>query len=133
MMKNYMTTRTFTKGKNLKGDSTGKVVAPFPKEKAAMSIYDEPAPHESWRKLKLTRQAVNVVSPSAPKYICWFESPITFDRMDHPGSITKLGMFPLVVDPLVGMTRLTKDLMDGGNDLNLVYLTTFDGLELTQD
>jgi hypothetical protein len=30
MMKNYMTTGTFAKGKKLKGDSAGKVAAPFP-------------------------------------------------------------------------------------------------------
>jgi hypothetical protein len=34
---------------------------------------------------------------------------------------------PLRVDPLVGMTRLTKALMDGGNGLNLMYLNTFEG------
>jgi hypothetical protein len=52
MMKNYMTTRTFTKGKKPEGDSTGKPTTSFP-EKAVMSIYDVLAPHESQRKLKL--------------------------------------------------------------------------------
>jgi hypothetical protein len=39
MMKNYMTMGTFTKGKKPEGDSLGKAVAPFPKEKAIMLIY----------------------------------------------------------------------------------------------
>jgi hypothetical protein len=39
MMKNYMTTRTFTKGKKPEGDSTGKAAAPFPEKKAVMLIY----------------------------------------------------------------------------------------------
>jgi hypothetical protein len=52
--------------------------------------------------------------------------------MDHPDSIPKPGRFPLIVDPLVGTTQLTKALMDGGISLNLMYLDTFDGLGLTQ-
>jgi hypothetical protein len=53
--------------------------------------------------------------------------------MDHLDSIPKLGRFPLIIYPLVGMTRLTKALMDAGSDLNLMYLDTFEGLGLTQD
>jgi hypothetical protein len=53
--------------------------------------------------------------------------------MDHPKSIPKLGRFPLIVDPLVGTTRLTKALMDDGSGLNLLYLHTFKGLGLAQD
>jgi hypothetical protein len=44
MMKNYMTTRIFTKGKKPEGDSAGKVVALFPDEKAVVSIYGLPTP-----------------------------------------------------------------------------------------
>jgi hypothetical protein len=56
-----------------------------------------------------------------------------FDRTDHPGSIPKPGRFPLIVDPLVGTTRLTKALADGGSNLNLMYFDTFKGLGLTRD
>jgi hypothetical protein len=44
MMKNYMTTGTFTKGKKPKGDSVGKAAVPFTEEKAVMLIYGRPAP-----------------------------------------------------------------------------------------
>jgi hypothetical protein len=54
-----------------------------------------------------------------------------FDRTDHLDSIPKLGRFPLIVNPLVGTTMLTKDLMDGRSGLNLMYLNTFEGLGLT--
>jgi hypothetical protein len=47
MMKNYNTTGTFSKGKKPEGDSARKVAAPFLKEKAVMSIYNGPVPHES--------------------------------------------------------------------------------------
>jgi hypothetical protein len=133
MMKNYMTTGTFAKGKKLEGDSMGKVAAPFPEEKAVMSIYSGLATHKSWRKLKLTGWAINVVCQTILEYLRRSESPITFDQMDHPGSIPKLGRFALKVNPPVGMTRLTKALMDGGSGLNLMYLDTFEGLGLTHD
>jgi hypothetical protein len=44
MMKNYMTTGTFARGKKPEGDPTGKATAPFFEEKAVMSIYGGPAP-----------------------------------------------------------------------------------------
>jgi hypothetical protein len=53
--------------------------------------------------------------------------------MDHPGYVSKPRSFPLIVNPLVGMTRLTKSLMDGCRSLNLMYLNTFEGLGLGQD
>jgi hypothetical protein len=59
------------------------------------------------------------------------KSPIMFNRMDHLDCIPKPGRFPLIVDLLVGTTRLTKALMDGGIGLNLMYLDTFKGLGLT--
>jgi hypothetical protein len=53
--------------------------------------------------------------------------------MDHPDSIPKPGRFPLIVDPLVRTTQLTKNLMDGGSGLNLMYLDTFEGLGPTRE
>jgi hypothetical protein len=53
--------------------------------------------------------------------------------MYHPDRISKPERFPLIADPLVGTTQLTKALMDTGSDLNAMYLDTFEGLGLTQD
>jgi hypothetical protein len=72
------------------------------------------------------------VSTASPEYLCWSESPITFDQTDHPDSIPKHGRFSLIVDLLVGRTQLKKALMYGGNGLNLLHLNTFDGLGLAQ-
>jgi hypothetical protein len=47
MMKNYMTTGDLANGKKPEGDPVGKAAAPFPGEKAVMSIYGGPVPHES--------------------------------------------------------------------------------------
>jgi hypothetical protein len=37
---------------------------------------------------------------------------------------------PLVVDPVIGNTRLTKVLMDGGSSLNIIYAETLGLLEI---
>jgi hypothetical protein len=133
MMKNYMTMRNLARKKKPEGDSAGKAATPFPEEKAVMSIYGGLAPHESRRKLKLTGRAVNSVGVAVLEYLHWSQSLITFDWIVHPDSIAKPGRFPLIIDPLLRTTWLTKAHMDGGSGLNLMYLDTFEGLELTQD
>jgi hypothetical protein len=51
---------------------------------------------------------------------------ITFDCDDHPDNIPNPGVYPLVVDPIIANTRLTKELMDGGSSLNIIYAQTLD-------
>jgi hypothetical protein len=38
--------------------------------------------------------------------------------------VTSPGKYPLVVDPVISNTRLTKVLMDGGSSLNIIYVET---------
>jgi hypothetical protein len=133
MIKNYKTMGSLARSKKPEGDLAGKAAAPFPEEKAVMSIYGRLAPHEPHYKLKLTGRAINSMSAVVPEYLRWSESSITFYRTGLPDRINKPGRFPLIVDPVVGKTRLTKALMDRGSGLNLMYLDTFEGLGLTQD
>jgi hypothetical protein len=44
--------------------------------------------------------------------------------------VPSLGRYPLVVDPVIGNARLTKVLMDGGNNLNIIYAETLGLLEI---
>ena len=44
----------------------------------------------------------------------------------------QLGHFPLIVDPIIGKTRLSHVLMDGGNSLNLLYAETYDAMGLSR-
>jgi hypothetical protein len=111
----------------------GKAATAFPEGKVVMSIYGGHAPYEFNHKLKLTSQAINATSPATLEYLQWSKSQFTFDRTNHPDSITMPGRFLLVVNPLVGTTRLTKALMEGGSGLNIMYLETFEGLGLTWD
>jgi hypothetical protein len=56
------------------------------------------------------------------------EVPITFDRSDHMESVPHSGRYPLVVDRIIGMKRLTKVLMDRGSGLNILYAETLDAM-----
>jgi len=44
------------------------------------------------------------------------------------------GVYLLIVDPIIVNTRLSKVLMDGGSNLNIIYIETLDllGIERTQ-
>ena len=59
-----------------------------------------------------------------PSFLRWSKSLITFDQRDHPSHITRPGHYLLIVDPIVRNKRLTKVLMDGGSDLNILYVET---------
>jgi hypothetical protein len=56
----------------------------------------------------------------------WMDRAITFDRDDHPDYVPNPRKYPLVVDPIVGITHLTKVLMDEGSSLNIIYAYTLD-------
>ena len=63
-----------------------------------------------------------------PSFLQWLESTITFDWTDHPEIVPQPVRYPLVVDPIIGMKRLTKVLMDGGSSLNIMYAETLDAM-----
>jgi hypothetical protein len=43
-----------------------------------------------------------------PLFLDWSEVAITFDRDDHPDYVPNPRVYPLVVDPIIANTRLTK-------------------------
>jgi hypothetical protein len=73
------------------------------------------------------------VKVAAPVYLDWLDKPITFDQGDHPDCVPSLERYPLVVDPVIGNTRLNKVLMDGGSSLNIIYAETLEllGIDLS--
>jgi hypothetical protein len=87
-------------------------------------IYGGQVVNASARHHKPERREVCSVKVAAPVYLDWSDKPITFDKGDHPDYVPSLGMYPLVVDPVVGNARLTKVLMDGGSSLNIIYAET---------
>ncbi|WVZ92908.1 hypothetical protein U9M48_038941 [Paspalum notatum var. saurae] len=96
-----------------------------------LMIFGGPTLYAEKRQLKLDQREVNLVgAQAAPHYLRWSETPITFDRADHPDYVLRLGRCPLVVDPIIKSKRLTRVLMDRGSGLNLLYVHTFDTLGL---
>ena len=63
-----------------------------------------------------------------PSYLKWSETPITFDRADHPDHVPQPGSYPLIITPLFCMKWVHKVLMDGGSGLNILYVSTLDDM-----
>jgi len=77
---------------------------------------------------KLTHREVYAAEPGMPSFLRWSESAITFDRSNHTKSVFQPGRYPLMVDPIIGMKRLTKVLMDGSSGLNIMYVEMLDAM-----
>jgi hypothetical protein len=79
-------------------------------------------------RLKVAHHEVHTVELVVAQYLQWLEFLIVFDRRDHPERILHPETYPLVVEPIVGSKHLSKLLMDGGSDLNIMYVETFDDM-----
>ena len=66
------------------------------------------------RQRKLTLWEMNMVGPMQLQCLRWSKMLITYDHAPSPDH------FPLVVNPIIGRTHLTKVLMDGGSSLNIL-------------
>ena len=71
---------------------------------------------------------------AVPPYLNGSSTPITFYCNDHPDRVVAPSIYPLVIDPIIVNTRLSKVLMDSGSSLNIIYLETLDllGIERAQ-
>jgi hypothetical protein len=108
-------------GNNKKG---GDKDEEFPEVHDCFMIYGGQVANASARHRKQERREVCSVKVVAPVYLDWSDKPITFDQGDHPDYVPSSGRYPLVVDPIIGNARLTKVLMDGGSNLNIIYAET---------
>jgi hypothetical protein len=102
----------------------------FPKVHRCFMIYGGQVANASARHRKQERREVCSVKVAAPIYLDWSDKPITFDQGNHPDCVPSPGKYPLVVDPVIGNTRLTKVLMDGGRSLNIIHAETLELLEI---
>ena len=80
--------------------------------------------HVTKRRRKHALRDIRAVEPVTPMFNPWLACPMTFDRRDHPTSIRHEGLATLVLDPIINGYHLTRVLMDGGSDLNLIYQDT---------
>jgi hypothetical protein len=98
----------------------------FPEIHDCFMIYGGPSTRFSTRQHKRERREVFSVQPATPLFLDWSEVAITFDHDDHPDYVPNTMVYPLVVDPIITNTCLTKVLMDGGSSLNIIYAQTLD-------
>jgi hypothetical protein len=96
----------------------------FPEVHNCFMIYSGQVANASARHRKQKHREVCSVKVATPVYLDWSDKPITFDQDDHPDCVPSPGRYPLVVDPVIGNARLTKVLMDGGSNLNIIYAET---------
>jgi hypothetical protein len=61
------------------------------------------------------------IEPAVPTPLRWSEVPITFSRADQWTSFSEAGRFPLVLKPVVAVSKLNKVLIDGGSGLNVLF------------
>jgi hypothetical protein len=93
----------------------------FPEIHDYFMIYGGASTCLSTRQRKQERREVFSVQLATPLLLDWSKVAITFDRDDHPDYVPNPRVYPLVVDPIIANTRLTKVLMDGGSSLNIIY------------
>jgi hypothetical protein len=102
----------------------------FPEVHGYFLIYGGQVANASAWHRKQERREVCSVKVATPVYLDWSDKPITFDQGDHPDYVPSPGKYPLIVDLVIGNTRLTKVLMDGGSSLNIIYAETLRLLEI---
>jgi hypothetical protein len=117
-------------GKGQHNDKEGDEAEEFHKVHGCFMIYSGRVANASARHRKQERWEVCSVKVATPVYLDWSDKPITFDQGNHPDCMPSPGKYPLVVDPVIGNTRLTKVLMDGGSSLNIIYAETLGLLEI---
>jgi hypothetical protein len=102
----------------------------FPEVHGCFMIYGGQVANALARHRKQERKEVYSVKVAALVYLDWSDKPITFDQGDHPDCAPSPGKYPLVIDPVIGNVRLTKVLMDGGSNLNIIYAETLGLLQI---
>jgi hypothetical protein len=101
------------------GDAGG-----FPAMENVFLIFGGPTIDMSSHQRKRERHEVLAAEKAPPSFLDWSEDAITFSREDHPNRIPNPGQYPLVVNPVIGNAWFSKVLMDGGNNLNILYAHT---------
>jgi hypothetical protein len=123
MLRKYYS-RVSAKEDGAKKDGGDGGVGGFPALENVFLIFRGPTVDMSNSRCKRERHEVLVAKGAPPSFLDWSQDAITFSREDHPNRIPNPGQYPLVVDPVMGNTRFSKVLMDGGSSLNILYAHT---------
>jgi hypothetical protein len=98
----------------------------FPEVHNCFMIYGGQAANASAQHHKQEHREVCLVKVAVPVYLDWSDKAITFDQGDHPDFVPSPGRYPLIIDPIIGNIRLSKVLIDGGSNLNIIYAETLE-------
>jgi hypothetical protein len=117
---NYKATGTDAPSRPIDNEEKGDA---YPDPKECLMIFGGRVAYESKHRQKLMAREVNAAAQGEAvlAFLKRSKTMITFYRKDHPDHILQPGHFPLVVGPIIGKTRLSRVLMDGGSGLNLLY------------
>lgn len=66
-----------------------------------------------------------VVKPTTIEFMHWLEVSITFDISNHPDYVPHLTCYVFILSSTVGDTSLRCVLINGGNNLNIIFAKTF--------
>jgi hypothetical protein len=82
----------------------------------------------------LTLREILSVEPATTRPLRYSKVPISFSRDDQWTSFSELGKFPLIQDPVVAGLQLTRVLIDGESDLNLLFASILNkmGLDISK-
>jgi hypothetical protein len=102
MLKKYYS-RAAAKDGEVKKDGGDGDAGSFPAVENVMLIFGGGATVDmSNSQRKWERHEVLAAEKTPPSFLDWSEDAITFSREDHPNRIPNPGMYPLVVDPVIG-------------------------------
>jgi hypothetical protein len=132
MLKKYYSRAVAKEGEAKKDGGDGDAGG-FPAVENVFLIFGGPNVDMSNSQRKRERHEVLTAEKAPPSFLDWSEDAITFSREDHPNRILNPGQYPLVVDPVIGNVRFSKVLMDGGSNLNILYLHTLRLLGIGMD
>jgi hypothetical protein len=123
MLKKYYS-RAAAKDGEAKKDGGDGDAGGFPAVENVFLIFGGPTVDMSNSQRKRGRHEVLAAEKAPLSFLNWSADAITFGREDHPNRIPNPGQYLLVVDPVIGNSRFSKVLMDGGSSLNILYVHT---------
>jgi hypothetical protein len=123
ILKKYYS-RAAVKDGEVKKDGDDGDTGGFPPVENVFLIFGGATVDMSNSQCKRERHEFLAAEKAPPSFLDWSEDAITFSREDHLNRVPNPGQYPLVVDPVISNVRFSKVLMDGGSNLNILYVHT---------
>jgi hypothetical protein len=92
----------------------------FPNVHKCYMIFGRHTVNLSTQQWKQEQWEVFSIEVSVSVYLDWSNRAITFDRDNNSDYVLNPRRYPLIVDPIIDNTKLTKVLMDGASILNII-------------